>query len=429
MPGGCPTRTSSGSERRPVTLIEPSDESALRDAIAEAVAARCTLAIEGGGTKRGLGRPVVADRQLSLARLAGITYYEPHELVLEAGAGTPLAEIEAALAAEGQQLAFEPPDLGPLYGAPPGRGTLGGAVACNLSGPRRPYAGAARDHVLGIRAVSGRGEAFASGGRVVKNVTGYDMSKLMAGSFGTLAALSRATVKVLPRPEAVRTALFPGADAARVAAVFGRAADGPWDVSAAAFVPGAAAARSGVDTVAASDGVVALRLEGSRAGVIARVRAVRDSLAAGGATEELHTARSQVFWAEVASGALLPDAGAGGDMIWRLSLPPSRGPAAAARIGEILGGEAVLDWSGGLVWFALPGPGSLEAALGQARRLRSLVEEHEGHATLMRAPEAWREDVPVFQPEAPALARLTRRVKENFDPLGVLNPGRMFEGL
>lgn len=416
-----------------MTLIEPIDEAALRDAIAEAVAARCTLAIEGGGTKRGLGRPVVADRQLSLARLSGITHYEPHELVLEAGAGTPLAEIEAALAAERQQLAFEPPDLGPLYGAPPGRRTIGGAIACNLSGARRPYAGAARDHVLGIRAVSGRGEAFASGGRVVKNVTGYDMSKLLTGSFGTLAVLSRVTVKVLPRPEAVRTALFPGADAARAAAIFAHAGSGCWEVSAAAFVPGAAAGRSGVDFVATSNGVVALRLEGSREGVMARLRALRNSLATGGATggatEELHTARSLVFWAEVASGALLPANGAGGDMIWRLSLPPSRGPAAAARIGEILGGEAVFDWSGGLVWLALPGPGSLEAVQGQARRLRSLVEEHEGHATLMRAPEAWREDVPVFQPEAPALARLTRRVKENFDPLGVLNPGRMFEGL
>ncbi|HSR54901.1 MAG TPA: glycolate oxidase subunit GlcE [Alphaproteobacteria bacterium] len=410
-------------------LIQPVDEDALGAAVSEAVAAGRTLAIEGAGTKAGYGRPVLADRRLSLARLSGITYYEPGELVLEAWAGTPLSEIEAALAENGQQLAFEPPDLGPLYGGPPDLGTIGGVIACNLSGSRRPYAGAARDHVLGIRAVSGRGEVFASGGRVVKNVTGYDMSKLMAGSFGTLAVLSRVIVKVLPRAEVVRTALFVGSDANRAREILAKAGGAAWEVTGAAFVPAQEAGRSQVPYIAGSGGAVALRLEGSRAGVTARARAVREALGMGGPTEELHTSLSLLFWAEVAGGALLPARNEDGEMIWRISCPPARGLAAADRIIDALGGEAVFDWGGGMVWLALPDPGSVEAAHGQADRLRAMAEEHEGYATLIRAPGNFREDVPVFHPEEAGVAALSRRVKENFDPLGVLNPGRVVQGL
>ncbi|MDH3242588.1 MAG: glycolate oxidase subunit GlcE [Alphaproteobacteria bacterium] len=409
--------------------VEPRDEDELRDAVAKALAHHHTLMIEGRGSKPGLGRPVAADRRLSLAAMSGITYYEPDELVLEAWAGTPLAEIEARLAENGQHLAFEPPDLGPLYGVPPGRGSIGGAVACNLSGARRPFAGAARDHVLGIRAVSGRGEVFASGGRVVKNVTGYDMSKLLTGSHGTLAVLSRVTLKVLPRSETVRTVLLFGGDRAKAAEMMAAATAGPWDVSAAAYVPPAAAARSAVDYISGSSGAAAFRLEGSREGVVARTRDLRAVLGAGGASEELHTSRSRGFWAEVASGALLPGAGGAGAMIWRLSLPPALGPLAAGEVEQAFGGETVVDWAGGLVWFALADPGPLEAAVGQAKELRAIVEKHGGHATALRAPERVRADLPVFHPEAPAVAALTRRVKQNFDPLAVLNPGRMAAGL
>ena len=411
-------------------LIEPLDEDGLRAAIADAAADKRSLAVSGHGTKAGLGRPVEAQAHLSVARLSGIVHYAPGELVMEAGAATPMAEIETALAEAGQQLAFEPPDLGPLYGQPTGGGTIGGVIACNLSGPRRPFAGAARDHVLGIRAVSGRGEVFASGGRVVKNVTGYDMSKLLTGSYGTLAVLSLVTFKVLPRAAATRTVLLFGEPPADAAATMEGAVDGPWDISAAAYLPQLAAARSGVDDVAQAGGpVTALRLEGSRQGVRERTDALRAALARSGETEELHATRSRAFWAEVGAGVLLPKAGAGGDMLWRLSLPPAQGIAGGGRIQQALGGEVVFDWAGGLVWYA-PAPAETpEAVDAGAAMLRRITHEHGGHATLMRAPEAVRARVPVFQPEEGALAALTRRVKENFDPRGVLNPGRMFEGV
>ena len=411
-------------------LIEPADEDGLRTAIADAAADKRTLAVSGQGTKAGLGRPVEAQARLSVARLSGIVHYAPDELVMEAGAATPMAEIEAALAECGQQLAFEPPDLGPLYGQPPGGGTIGGVIACNLSGSRRPFAGAARDHVLGIRAVSGRGEVFASGGRVVKNVTGYDMSKLLTGSYGTLAVLSLVTFRVAPRPEATRTVLLLGESPADAAATMEGAVDGPCDVSAAAYLPQKAAARSGLDYVAQAGGpVTALRLEGSREGVGERTVALRAALATSGETEELHGRRSRAFWAEAGSGVLLPKAGEGGDMVWRLSLPPAQGIAGGGMIQQALGGEVSFDWAGGLVWCAPAPAESPEAVDGGAEELRRIVIEHGGHATLVRAPEAVRGRVPVFQPEGGALAALTRRVKENFDPRGVLNPGRMFEGL
>ncbi|HVB16133.1 MAG TPA: FAD-binding protein, partial [Stellaceae bacterium] len=196
-----------------MTRFAPADINELRDAVAQALAAEEAVEIVGGGSKRGLGRPLQTPHLLDLSRLAGIRDYAPNELVLTAGAATPLAEIERALADAGQMLAFEPPDWRLLLRGD-GQPTLGGVLACNLAGPRRIKGGAARDHFLGFRAVSGRGEIFKAGGKVVKNVTGYDLPKLMAGSYGTLAALEEVTVKVLPRPEAVATALFTGVEPA-----------------------------------------------------------------------------------------------------------------------------------------------------------------------------------------------------------------------
>jgi glycolate oxidase FAD binding subunit len=218
-----------------------------------------------------------------------------------------------------------------------------------------------------------------------------------------------------------------GADEARAAGMLAAAAAGPWDISAAAFVPPAAAARSAVDYVLGSNGVAAFRLEGSRAGVVARTDELRRTLGASDATEELHTSRSRTFWAEVGSGALLPEAG--GQLVWRLSLPPASGIQAAQEVAQAFGGDTIVDWAGGLVWAAHEVPGALEPALDQVEKVRALIESQGGHATVMRAPDRLRADLPVFHPEAPGVAALTRRVKENFDPLSVLNPGRMTAGL
>ena len=409
-------------------LIEPENEEALAEAVADCLSDGRTLRIIGQGTKEGFGRPVAADGTLSCARMTGIDYYQPGELVLEAAAGTPLAEIEAILAENGQRLAFEPPDLAPLYGGAPGEATIGGVVACNLSGPGRPFGGAARDHVLGIRAISGRAESFASGGRVVKNVTGYDMSKLLTGAFGTLAVLSRVTLKVLPRPEVLRTVLVFGLSPADAAEVMADVLGGQWEVSAAAYLPEDRAKTSRVRYVTeAGSSVAAFRLGGSRAGVAARVGALRNGLKDRADTEELHSSNSVTLWKEIGAAALI--GGGADDVLWRLSLPPASGLDAAEDIRRELGGAYFADWGGGLVWAALPSLEAENAADGAAARLRAIAESHGGQATLIRAPFEMRHRVPVFHPLPGPVAALSRRIKQNFDPQGVLNPGRMVEGL
>src|SRR5215813_14345118 len=225
--------------------LKPRDARDVEDAIQWALANEKALEVIGHGSKRAIGRPAQTDLTMDLSGLSGVTLYEPEELVLTAKAGTPLHEIEALTAASGQMLAFEPMDYGPVLGGPPARGTIGGTVAANVAGPRRIKAGAARDHVLGFAAVSGRGETFKSGGRVVKNVTGYDLSKLMAGSWGTLAAMTEVTVKVLPRPEREETLLIPGLSETDAVAAMNAALGAPAEVSGAAHLPAAVAVRAG----------------------------------------------------------------------------------------------------------------------------------------------------------------------------------------
>jgi glycolate oxidase FAD binding subunit len=404
-------------------ILKPATPEQVTEAVAQAVADETPLEIVGQGTKRGLGRPVQAARQLDLSGLSGITSYEPSELVLTCLAGTPLAAIERALAEKNQQLAFEPPDLAPLYGDATGSGTIGGVLACNLSGPRRLQAGAARDHFLGFAAVSGRGEAFRAGGRVVKNVTGYDLCKLMAGSYGTLAALTEVTLKVLPAAEKTRTVLLQGLDDAAAIRAMTQALASPHEVSGAAHLPAAVAARSSVAYVAKTGGAVtAIRVEGPGPSVEHRCAALWQELAAYGASEELHSLNSRTLWREVRDVApLLPDATR---ILWRLSVAPASGAAVIKAI-DSRQADHFYDWGGGLIWLArAPSPDAGEPGI------RAAVARHGGgHAALMRAPDATRLAVPVFEPQAAALAALSGRVKESFDPRRILNPGRMSASL
>src|SRR5262245_38897731 len=241
--------------------LKPRDAKEVEGAIRWALAEGKTLEIVGAGSKRALGRPSQSDLTLDLSGLTGVTLYEPEELVLSARAGTPIAEIETLVAAHGQELAFEPMDYGPILGASASQGTLGGVLATNLSGPRRIKAGAARDHFLGVSAVSGRGETFKSGGRVVKNVTGYDLCKLLAGSFGTLAAMTEVTVKTLPKAETEETLILLGLDDATAIRAMAAATGAPCDVSGAAHLPAPIAARIG-SAAAAGRPLTALRVEG-----------------------------------------------------------------------------------------------------------------------------------------------------------------------
>jgi len=395
-----------------MAVAQPTSASELAAAVAGSEGA---LELLGSGSKRGLGRPVDGGQPLDLSRLSGISLYEPEELVMTAGAGTRLAAIEAALTEHRQMLAFEPPDLGPLYGAPAGQGTLGGLLACNLAGPRRVKAGSARDHFLGAVGVNGRGEVFKTGGRVVKNVTGYDLCKLLAGSHGTLAALADVTIKVLPAPEEEKTLALPGlADAAAVEHMT-RALGSATEVSAAAHLPGATTASIEGWT---SGAATLLRLEGTAASVAHRLDLLRRELGAGG--EVLDATASRKAWRAIRDVAPLSEES--DRAIWRLSVPPVSGAAVLAAIGE--GGRHFLDWGGGLIWLALPARQDAGAA-----QVRAALRAAGGHATLMRAPAPVRAAVDVFQPLAPALAALTRRVKESFDPAGRFNPGRMYRGM
>ncbi len=379
--------------------LGPRNAKELQQAVEWALNEGVTLDVRGGGSKLAIGKPMRCDQVIDLSGVSGIVDYAPEELVITVRAGTTIREIEALLAQRNQMLAFEPPDLGPLLGREAGEGTLVGTIMGNFAGPRRLSAGAARDHLLGFSGVNGRGEAFKSGGRVMKNVTGYDLSKLLAGSWGTLAVLDEVSVKVLPAPDQTRTLLLQGLDDEAAVRAMCSAMGSPHEVSGAAHV--------GERT--------ALRVEGVAPSVEARVKGLRDLFPAA-KMEELGTLESRAFWREVRDAAPLgadPD-----DAIWRISCAPTDGPGVVARIraGQPMA-KAFYDWSGGLIWLALPARDDADHVL-----VRSSLA---GHATLIRAPEPVRSAVPVFQPLSPALATLSGRVKESFDPKGLFNPGRM----
>lgn len=372
------------------------------------------LDVRGAGSKAAIGRPVAPDLVLDMSGLTGVMDYAPAELVLTARAGTPLAEIEALLAQAGQMLAFEPADYGPLLGGPTGAATLGGIIASNASGPRRLKDGAARDHFLGFAAVSGRGEAFKAGGKVVKNVTGYDLSKLMAGSWGTLCILTEVTLKVLPRPQTSATLLIRGLADEGAARAMSLAVGSPADVSGAAHLPAAIAERAGLG----ADAATALRLEGFGPSVAARVQTLTEILAPYGAPSLSREAESAALWAFIRDVRAFAD---DARPLWRIGAAPMAGPAILAAIQAEIGAEGFYDWAGGLIWLAVP-PG---ADAGEAV-VRRACRAHAAHASLIRAPVEVRSTVAVFEPEPPALAALTRRIKASFDPLNVLNPGRMY---
>jgi glycolate oxidase FAD binding subunit len=348
----------------------------------------------GGGALRDVGHETSAE-VLALDALAGVVAYEPEELVLTALAGTPLAALERELDAHSQRLAFEPPDFGTLLGSARPR-TIGGVLAANLAGSRRVSAGAARDHFLGCEAVTGRAELFKAGGRVVKNVTGYDVPKLLAGSWGTLAVLTSVTLRVVPRPETERTLVVPRSIVDEAVATLSTALGSPHDVSAAAFDPGRGCL---------------LRLEGFATSVDARAVALTQMLRRAARDEEIATLdadESRALWAEIGGVTAL----AAWPVVWRISVAPTDTP----RVLEALAPERyVLDWGGGLIWAAF--------ASADATRVRGSLRD--GHATLFKAPREARAANAVFQPQPPALAAVTRRVKHAFDPDGRLSPGRL----
>jgi glycolate oxidase FAD binding subunit len=405
-------------------ILKPRDAGEVEAAVQWALAEGKALELVGQGSKRALGRPAQTDLTLDLSALTGVTLYEPEELVLSAKAGTPIAEIAALVASKDQELAFEPMDYAAVLGTAAGRATIGGVLAANLAGPRRIKAGAARDHFLGFSAVSGRGEAFKSGGRVVKNVTGYDLCKLLAGSWGTLAAMTEVTIKVLPKPETEVTVLIRGLEPGRAVEAMTIAMGSSCDVSGAAHLPAEAASR--IPQVAGG-AVTALRLEGFLPSVTHRRGVLGELVKRFGDVASLDAEPSRLLWRavrDVAPFAAGLSAGTTERPLWRISTAPGRGAELAATIAHGAAAEFLYDWAGGLVWAGLAPSDDAGAAV-----VRSAVAASGGHATLIRAGAAVRAAIAVFPPQDDSLAALTKRVKASFDPKGVLNPGRMWAGV
>ena len=372
-----------------LAVIRPQSEAELAEVLRDASA---PVAIRGGGTRPvGLIQP---GGVLETGGLYGITLYEPGALTLVARAGTPLAEVEADLAAEGQRLPFEPMDHRALLGTT-GAPTLGGMVAANASGPRRVVAGACRDSLIGVRFVDGTGNVVKNGGRVMKNVTGYDLVKLMAGSWGTLGVLTEVSFKLLPAPDSAATLVWDGLDAAQAVALMSAALSLPWEVNAASHLP---------------DGRTALRIEGFEASVEYRAEELAKALARFGRSVRLSREDSVTLWQQVRDVTPFASGQGAGD-VWRLSVKPSDAPALAASAG----GDALYDWGGGLVWLRLAEGTDLRARLGTFR----------GHATLIRASVETRRSLPSFQPEPAPVAALSQGLRARFDPRGLFNPGLM----
>lgn len=403
-------------------VFRPGGEEELAEAVANAAADKAPIEVFGGGSLREVGRPLQTASVLSTAELTGITLYEPSELVLSARAGTPVREIEKTLADEGQQLAFEPMELAGAFGGGDTLPTIGAVFATNLSGPRRILVGAARDHFIGMRGVNGRGETFKSGGRVMKNVTGYDLARALAGSWGTLAVMSEVTMKVLPRAEETRTLLLTGLTDDIAVEAMCAAMGLPYEVSGAVHLQAELAAHMSDKALAdAGESVTALRLENFSASVAYRAERLMGAIGAFGNISELDDARSETFWRDIRSLAFLKGSDS---QIWRLSVPPDRGAKVVAAITAHMDCQAAYDWSGGLIWLAAAP--SKDAGVTEIRRA---VAMSGGHATLLRAEPAVRAAIDVFQPLEATAAMLSSRIKTAFDPDGILNPGRMYPGV
>lgn len=400
----------------------PGSERELQHLIAEAARAEMPVEIIGAGTKRAVGRPVNSGLAISTASLSSITLYEPTELVMGARAGTPLAKIEQRLAEKGQMLAFEPIDLGPVLGGPANGGTIGAAFATNFSGSRRVMAGGARDHLLGIEAITGAGQSFRGGGRVMKNVTGYDLCRAVCGSWGTLAVMTNVTFKVLPRPERTGTLVILGLDDTSGVEALCTALGTPYEVTGAVHLQETFAARLRQQGLAAAGkAVTAVRIETFASSLRYRLDRLKEALRAFGEIHELEEASSLAFWNELRQLSPLQGSTA---PLWRLSTAPRSGPAVVAAIKRYMECRAFYDWSGGLIWAEV-----LDTADAGAADIRRVIASHGGHATLIRAAPAVRASIDVFQPLEPDLAAITRGIKTVFDPKDILNRGRMLADL
>jgi glycolate oxidase FAD binding subunit len=410
-----------------VDTLRVRDAKDVEQAVRAAIASEQPLEIIGHGSKRLIGQPMATNALLDLSALNAVTSYEPNELIITVQAGAPLADVLSLIDSKNQQFAFEPINTSVLLGTP-NIGTIGGMIGVGLAGPRRIKAGGARDHLLGAHAVSGFGDSFKAGGRVVKNVTGYDLCKLLAGSWGTLAVMTEVTLKVMPRPESERTLVLRGLDDVTANKAMTSALGSPFDVSGAAHVPGSAfrgsvtefGGRLG-DLGSAGTAVTLVRLEGITASVAHRATALGQALVPFGVAEIFADAASATIWSAIRDVQPFASNGAlGAWPVWRIVCPPASGGALGQALARDTGGDVVYDWGGGLIWAALPPKPDAQAALVRAR-----VDAAGGHAMLLRGSDEMRRNVDVFHPQKDGLAALGERVRHSFDPKNILNRGRM----
>jgi glycolate oxidase FAD binding subunit len=409
-----------------VDTLRVRDAKDVEEVVRAAIANEQPLEIIGHGSKRDVGHAMATNAVLDLSRLNAVTSYEPNELIVTLEAGAPLNDVLSLIDAKNQQFAFEPMNTAPLLGTP-ALGTIGGMIAAGLAGPRRIRAGGARDHLLGAHAVSGFGDSFKTGGKVVKNVTGYDLCKLLAGSWGTLSVMTEVTLKVMPKPEAERTLLLRGLDDAAANKAMTAALGSPFDVSAAAHLPKSAfrAGTDGLGDIAGQgEALTVLRLEGITASAAHRAGSLRELLAPFGPAALIEDAASAALWEAIRDALPFAAGGAlGAWPVWRIVCPPASGAALGAQLARETGGDVIYDWGGGLIWAALPPKPDAHAPA--VRRHAGALG---GHATLIRAAEDVRRNVEVFHPQAPGIAALSERVRASFDPKAILNRGRLTRG-
>jgi len=377
--------------------IQPTSTGELAELLAAATRDKASLALRGGGSKDRIGAKAADARVVDMRAFAGVSDYDPPELVLTTGAGTLLSDIESLVAAEGQMLAFDPFDHGRLLGVEPGRATIGGVVAAGVAGPRRLSGGSARDHLLGFEAVSGDGRTFRAGAKVVKNVTGFDLSKLVAGSWGRLVALTEVTLKVVPRPEASLTLCVRGLEPTAAVRLMTGALGSTAAIAAAAHVP-------------AGDGPAStlLRIDGIDASIASRRKALLSIVPAPALADALDDSAAATAWNDVRDVSVLPT----DRPLWRVLLPAAQAPAFVAALDD---SAWLMDWAGGLLWVA---------TAADAHALRVAAQEAGGHAMLVRADAALRAGVPALHPPSPAVAALEARVRQAFDPGNVFANGR-----
>ena len=401
----------------------PRNEVELAGYVKDANAGRHPLEICGFRSKREAGRPLNASAVISAAKMSGITLYEPKELVISAKAGTPLYEVEAELAQHNQELAFEPADFCRIYGEDALSASIGAIAAMNISGPRRILRGAARDNMLGLRAVNGEGSPIKSGGRVMKNVTGVDLVRGLSGSWGTLSVFTEVTFKVMPKAPESRTAIFLGLADEAATGVMSAAMGTPYEVSGTIHLHGALAARLSDQEIApARTALTALRLEGAPRSLGYRIERLRRELAPFGDTYELDPQRSKDFWSGIRSLSFLCS-----DFdrpLWRITTAPSKAALIVRSLSAFFEVNAAYEWSGGLLWLELPS--SSDASVTEVRRV---LAEFDADSMLMRAPRAVRAAVEVFHPLPFTKMKIVQALKDAFDPAGILNPGRMYAGV